>query len=92
MANVAYNASGSGFAAGPGAHAVVVTPSDTTVFSPPLKSLWIGAAGPFTLAIQGVGDSTTVTLANVVGGAFQLCAVSKVLATGTTATNIIGFY
>lgn len=87
-----YSPGGSGFVAGPGAHAIAVTPSDTTVYNPPLKSLWIGGAGSGALAIQAVGDSGTVALAGVTVGMFQMCVVSKVLATGTNVTAIIGFY
>ena len=75
---------------GPGTHSVAVTPSDTVVHNPPLRALWIGGAGA--LAIQCIGDTAPVTLAAVPVGPFTMGVIAQVFATGTAATNIIGFY
>ncbi len=74
-------------------HAITVTPSDTTVYNPPLKALWIGTASSGALAILAPGDTVPVTLAGMPAGWFSAIAISKVMATNTTGlTGIIGFY
>ncbi len=65
---------------------VAVTPSDATVYTPPLDALYVGGAG--NLSVTGV-DGASFTLNGVLAGTVYNIAVSKVLATGTTATNIV---
>lgn len=69
--------------------AVAVTPSDTVVFSPPLRSLYIGTAATATLTVV-TADGATVAFGNVVPGVIPV-ACTQVKATGTTASNIVGF-
>lgn len=66
--------------------ASVVTKSDTVanVFS----ALYIGATGDVTVTPQG--QTTTVLFAAVPAGTTLPIAVSLVMATGTTSTNIVG--
>jgi len=89
MATVAFNPVSVSVSAGPGVHGTPITPSDTLVYSPPLRGIWVGVAG--NLAVMMVGDNTPVTLANVPAGWFQAAVVSRVMATNTTATTMIGF-
>jgi hypothetical protein len=69
---------------------LVVTPSDVTVFAPPLRKLWVGVAG--NLSIQLAGMTTPVTLVGVPIGMLNDLRISKVMATDTTATTMIGFW
>lgn len=65
-----------------------VTPSDSTVFSPTPKGLYIGGAG--NIALRGE-DGVDVTFAVLAGVFLPLCPV-RVLSTGTTATSIVALY
>ena len=69
-----------------GSDVVAVTPSDTT--NARYVALYVGVGG--NVAVQHV-IGTTVTYANVPGGSV-LCTAPfvRVMATGTTATNILG--
>lgn len=64
-----------------------VTPSDAADLQEVTRALYIGGAGNVRLVAK---DSGTVTYANVPAGSRLPIRVSRVLATGTTATNIIG--
>lgn len=66
-----------------------VTPSNSTVYSPALRQLYVGSAG--NVSVQDEAGNT-VTFMNVQAG-FYLTPffVKKVLATGTTAGAIVGF-
>lgn len=63
-----------------------ITPSDATVYNPPLRAILVGGAGA--IAIQHVDGSTAVLSGIPAGTVLNLANVSKVLATGTTATLI----
>lgn len=69
------------------AGSVTVTASDTTVFDPPGRALWIGGAG--NVAVRMAGDESTPTLVGVQAGTMISICVDKVLSTGTTATSIV---
>jgi len=74
---------------GPGEHLAAITPSDTTTYSPPLRGLWVGGAG--NVAVLAVGDTAPQTITGVPVGTFiNWILVSKVMATNTTATLILG--
>jgi hypothetical protein len=76
---------------GPPVHGFAVTPSDTTLFDPPIRYLWVGATGG-DVAVQLAGDTTAVTLTAVPAGTMlQLCAV-RVMDTDTTAPDIVALY
>jgi hypothetical protein len=64
---------------------VAVTPSDATVLQT-TKALYVGGAGNVAVTMAGGGNATFV--APPVGTILPV-AVSKVLATGTTATSIV---
>lgn len=68
-----------------------VTPSDSTTFATPVRprSLYVGGTG--SVAVRFV-DGSTATFASVPAGAILPVHVDRVLATGTTATNIVGLY
>lgn len=69
-------------------NAVVVTPSDTTVLAP-FQQLFVGGAG--NLAVTTVGD-TVVTFTGVLAGQILNIRGTKVMATNTTATNIVAMW
>ncbi|MBV8834899.1 MAG: hypothetical protein JO000_00040 [Alphaproteobacteria bacterium] len=63
-----------------------VTPSDATVYLPPLDALYVGGGG--NLALVGV-DGASYTLSGVLAGTIYNVQAVKVMATGTTAANIV---
>jgi len=65
---------------------VAVTPSDATVYAPPLDALYVGGAG--NLALVGV-DGASFTLNGALAGAIYNVQATQVKSTGTTATNIV---
>lgn len=66
--------------------AVAVTPSDSTVL-PTTRALYIGTAG--NVAVVMADDQNSVTFVAVMAGSILPVQVTKVLATGTTASNIV---
>lgn len=67
--------------------AVTVTKSDATVYTPPLRGIWVGGVGDLTVVTQ---DGSTVTFSAVAAGTLIPIAATKVMSTGTTASNITG--
>lgn len=67
-------------------HAAAVTPSDATVL-PMFRSLHIGTAGLVTVRMH----SGAVVQHNAPQGPLSVCG-DKVLATGTTASQIVAWY
>lgn len=63
-----------------------VTPSDATVYDPPLRGIFIGGAGA--IALTFTDDTTAVFTAPVIGIIHNFGQVKKVLFTGTVATLI----
>jgi hypothetical protein len=74
----------------PASHAVVVSPNDNTDLTTYSRGLYVGAAG--NLAVLMAQDSVSVTFNSVPAGSLLPLAVKRVLATGTTAGNIIAVY
>lgn len=69
---------------------VSITPSDATDLTATVtKGLWVGTAG--NVAIKLSADSAAVVLSNVPSGTYVPGAYARVMATNTTATNIVGF-
>ena len=64
---------------------VAITPSDTTQLG--LVGLQVGGAGTVTV-VDSRGVTTAITC---VAGQIIPCVIAQVKATGTTATNIVGF-
>jgi hypothetical protein len=71
------------------AGSVTVTASDSTVYDPPGRAVYVGTTG--NLAVRMAGDQSTPTLVGVQGGSMLSIAVDKVLSTGTTAGDILLF-
>lgn len=68
-------------------NAVAVTPSDTVALAVPSGSIWVGGAG--NLKVVMVGSATAVTFTGVLAGTLLPIKVAQVVATLTTATNIV---
>lgn len=69
----------------PGRNAATVTPSDSTVLN--ARALYIGGTGD--LAVIPIGNSSPVTFVGVPAGVVLPLQVTKVMATNTTATDIV---
>lgn len=67
----------------PGSNAEAVTPSDSTIIYS--RGIWVGTGGNLAVTMYG---GTTVTFANVPAGTLLPIKVSKVMLTGTTASDI----
>jgi len=72
---------------GPIVHSVPVVPSDVLAL-PPTRAIYVGTPGNITL--QHI-DGTSVLFTAVVAGILPV-AVVRVMATGTTAANLIALY
>lgn len=67
-------------------HAAAVTPSDTTDLTNVSRWLFVGGAGNVVCIMQ---DGTTVTFTGVLAGTLLPIRCSRVMATSTTATNMV---
>ena len=72
---------------GPATHAFSVTPNDDTDLTETTRALYIGSAGSLRVTLLSGAE---VTLANVAAGSVLPIRVSRVKATSTTATSIVG--
>lgn len=72
---------------GPGAHGFAVVPSDTTVLSP-TRAIYVGGTGDLAVILNA--DTVAVTFKAVPTGTYLPVSVTKVMATNTTATLILG--
>lgn len=72
---------------GPGDDAFAVTPSDTVDFIVAARALYVGTTGNVTLVTKG---GTVITLSSVPAGAIIPVRCTRVNATATTASNIVG--
>lgn len=76
-------------ATAPPRHLFAITPSDDDDLPHVTRAIWVGAGGDLTLI--AADDDAAVTLSQAPGG---WCAVQarRVLATGTTALDLVGCY
>ena len=74
---------------GPTRRAASVTPSDTDDLANVSRYLWVGGAGSVRVLTERGDD---VTFAGVPAGTLLPISVSRVLAGGTTATNILALF
>ena len=74
----------------PAASAVAVTPSDSTELTYVARALYIGVGG--NVAVKLRDDSTAVVLVGVAEGSVLPLQVKQVMATDTTATNIVALW
>ena len=68
-----------------------ITPSDTTLLAPVTRALsWAGAGDLVVQYIDGINH--TIPSGALATGIMHPLQVRRVLATGTTATGIVGFF
>lgn len=72
----------------PAQRAFEITPDDTTDLPTWARALWVGGAG--TVRVLLWQDTVPVALVGVPSGSLLPISVRRVLATGTTATAIVG--
>jgi hypothetical protein len=72
---------------GPAAHAFAVTPNDSTDLSETTRALYVGVSGNVA-AVMASGASATFSA--VQAGTTLPVRATRVLATGTTASSIVG--
>lgn len=70
--------------------ASTITTSNTTVYTQPTRALYIGGAGNITVDMADGGSS--VLFVGIQGGTLLPIQVTRVYATGTSATNIVALY
>ena len=70
----------------PATRAIPVTPDDAAPLVPPSRAIYVGQGGALRVEMVS-GD--IVTLSGLVGGAIYPLRVSRVMATGTDAANIV---
>jgi hypothetical protein len=73
---------------GPCSRFRAITPADNTPLLLATKSIYVGGAG--SLTIIGVEDTAPVTFSSVPAGTVLHVRAGCVMATGTSATNIVG--
>jgi hypothetical protein len=74
----------------PGVRSEPVTPSDATPLTDVPKALYVGTGGH--VALRGTGDAAPRTWKNAPSGSIIPFRAQYVLATGTTATDILAIY
>lgn len=74
---------------GPADDAADVTPSDTVDLGAVTRGLYVGVAGDVAVIMK---DGGAVTFSGLAAGVAHPLRVSRVKATGTTATGIVALY
>ena len=74
----------------PGYHAVAITPNDGANLATDVRGIYVGVGGDIKVDVSG--GETAITFKNVPQGSVLAVRVTKVYATGTAATNLIGLY
>ncbi len=74
----------------PAAEAAAVTPNDSTVLSPPCRSLYVGGTGDVSVDMMRTGSA--IVFGAVPAGTILPARVIRVRSTGTTATAILCLY
>ena len=65
-----------------------IAPSDVSLLPEGVKGVYVGTGGD--VAVQGVGSDSSVIYRNVPDSGYLAVAAQRVLATGTTATDLVG--
>ena len=74
--------------AGPASFGFAITPSDTVDLPYAVKAIYIGTTGNVVAIFQD--SESQVTLKSLQGGSLYPFQLKRILATGTSATDIIG--
>jgi hypothetical protein len=73
----------------PPEHALAILPDDAGELPQVTRALYVGGAGDLRVTMRG---GETVTFAGVAGGTLIPVRASRVLASGTTASGILGLW
>ena len=74
----------------PSRNIFLISPSDTVNFAKAARGISFGTAG--TLAVETIGgDTVTIPSGSLAAGVIHPIHVRKVLSTGTTAGDIVGY-
>lgn len=74
---------------GPPDEAASIAPSDTADLAVATRALYVGTGGDVRLRMLGGGE---ITLANVASGSLIPIRATRVFATGTSATQLVGLW
>lgn len=78
-------------ATAPASKGTVLTLSDVTVIEN-TRGLYVGGTGALTVQMYGMPAGTTTLFSGIPAGTFMPIQVTKVFATGSTATLVIALY
>lgn len=67
---------------------IAITPSDSTNLANTTRAIYV--SGTSTIKIDTAGGQTGVTIANLAGGIWHPIQATKIYATGTSATGLLG--
>lgn len=71
---------------------IAITPSDTISLVRPITSLYVGGAGNISVElVKDIPGSGSVLMSVPAGTYLDGMVIRKILATGTTATLLVGF-
>lgn len=74
---------------GPATQLVAITKNDATDLTTlKIKGIWVGGTGD--VAVMGLNDAAAITLSAVPAGTLLPVMPKRVMATGTTATLLVG--
>jgi hypothetical protein len=73
----------------PPEHGLAVVPNDATDLPHVTRAIYVGGSGDVAVRLQ---DGTVLSFANVAAGALVPIRVGRVLATGTTASQILALW
>lgn len=77
---------------GPYGNAAAITPDDTNPLPTSITALWIGTAGTLTFVPRNSTTPITLTVAATTDNKPLRLYIKKILATGTTAGSLVGFW
>jgi hypothetical protein len=73
-------------------HAEAVSPSDTADLTKVTSALYVGVSGDLALILANDPDTAPVIFKGVAAGTLLQLQCRRVMATGTTATNILALW
>lgn len=75
---------------GPGAHAFVITPSDSADLARRTRGIYVGVSGDLTVHMAEDGQS--ILFKDLAAGIVHPIAVIRVLSAGTSASSLLGMF
>lgn len=72
-------------------HCKLISPNDTVTFDPPLTGLSFASAGALNVVTVG-GETVLIPSGALAAGVQHALQLTKILATSTQATGIVGYW